>query len=72
MDADTTFVVSLVLGVLAIPAIVSALSDGRTPRIATIVVMIAGGMMVYAINQKEGGYSMGDIPKVVYKVIGDL
>ena len=72
MDSDTTFVISLVLGVLAVPAIVSAISDGRTPRVATVVVMIAGGMMVYAINQKEGGYSLGDIPKVVYKVIGDL
>ena len=72
MGSDTTFVISLVLGVLAVPAIVSAISDGRTPRVATVVVMIAGGMMVYAINQKEGGYSLGDIPKVVYKVIGDL
>lgn len=72
MDPDTTFVISLVLGVLAIPAIVSAISDGRTPRVATIVVMIAGGLMVYAINQKDGGYAIGDVPKVIYKVIGDL
>lgn len=72
MDADTTFVVALVLGVLAIPAIVSAISDGRTPRVATIVIMIAGGLMIYAINEKEGGYRISDVPKVVYKVIGDL
>ena len=72
MDADTTFVIALVLGVLAIPAIVSAISDGRTPRVATIVIMIAGGLMIYAINEKEGGYRISDVPKVVYKVIGDL
>ena len=72
MDADTTFVIALVLGVLAIPAIVSAVSDGRTPRVATIVIMIAGGLMIYAINEKEGGYRISDVPKVVYKVIGDL
>jgi hypothetical protein len=51
MDADTTFVVSLVLGILAIPAIVSALSDGRTPRIATVVVVIAGGLERIAFNR---------------------
>ena len=72
MDADTTLVIGLVLGVLAIPAIVSALSDGRTPRVAAIVVIIAGGLMVYAINEKEGGYAIGDIPKVIYKVIGNI
>jgi hypothetical protein len=72
MDADTTFVISLVLGILSVPAIVSAISDGRTPRVATVVVMLAGGLMVYAINEKEGGYSFGDIPKVIYRVIGDL
>jgi hypothetical protein len=72
MDADTTLVIGLVLGVLAIPAIVSALSDGRTPRVAAIVVIIAGGMMVYAINEKEGGYAISDIPKVIYRVIGSI
>jgi hypothetical protein len=40
--------------------------------VATVVVMLAGGLMVYAINEKEGGYSFGDIPKVIYRVIGDL
>jgi hypothetical protein len=40
--------------------------------VATVVVMLAGGLMVYAINEKEGGHSFGDIPKVIYRVIGDL
>ncbi len=72
MDADTTFIIGLVLGVLAIPAIVSAFSDGRTPRVATVVVMIAGGLVVYAINEKDGGYRISDIPKVFYRVIGNF
>ncbi len=72
MDADTALVIGLALAVLSIPAIVAALSDGRTPRVATVAIMIAGGLMVYAINSKEGGYRIRDLPKVVYGVIGDL
>ncbi|WP_425098127.1 hypothetical protein [Tropicibacter sp. S64] len=72
MDPDTTLVVGMVLAVLAIPAIVSAFSEGRAPRVAAIVVIVAGGLMVYAIQKKEGGYRFGDLPNVVYHVIGDL
>ena len=72
MDPDTSLVIGLALGVLSIPAIVSALSDSRTPRVATITLMIAGGLMVYAIEQKEGGYEMRDVPKVIYRVVGDF
>ncbi len=72
MDPDTTLVVGMVLAVLSIPAIVSAFSDGRTPRVAAITLIAAGGMMVYAINAKEGGYRMKDVPNVIYRVIGDF
>ena len=72
MDPDTTLVVGMVLAVLAIPAIVSAFADGRPPRTAAITAIIAGGLMVYAINQKEGGYRFRDLPNVVYKVIGEF
>ncbi|WGW04986.1 hypothetical protein [Tropicibacter oceani] len=72
MDPDTTLVVGMVMAVLAIPAIVSALSDGRAPRVAAIMAILAGGLMVYAINEKEGGYRIKDVPDVVYHVIGDF
>ena len=72
MDPDTTLVVGMVMAVLAIPAIVSALSDGRAPRAAAIMAILAGGLMVYAINEKEGGYRIKDLPDVVYHVIGDF
>ncbi|MDJ0822868.1 MAG: hypothetical protein QNJ09_13795 [Paracoccaceae bacterium] len=72
MDPDTTLVIGMALAVLAIPAIVSAFSDGRTPRVAAITLIAAGGLMVYAISNKEGGYRMQDVPKVIYRVIGDV
>lgn len=72
MEPDLLLVLGLVVGVLSIPAMVSALSDGRAPRVAAITAIIAGGMMVYAINSKEGGYRVKDVPTVVYRVIGDF
>ena len=38
MDPDTVFVFGLVLGVLSIPAVVSAISDGRAPRAVEVSV----------------------------------
>ena len=72
MDTDTVFVLGLGLAVLSIPAIVSAISNGRRPRIATITMMIAGTMVVYAMSQKPGGYKIENIPTVVAKVVGSF
>lgn len=69
MNPDTFFVIGLALGVLSIPAVVSAISNGDRPRIATITLMIAGGMIVYAISNKPGGYPLDSIPRVVSTVI---
>ena len=72
MDTDTFFVVGLALGVLSIPAVVSAISNGERPRIATITLMIAGGLIVWAISNKPGGYPLETIPRIVADVISDF
>ncbi|WP_224824864.1 hypothetical protein [Cognatishimia sp. MH4019] len=70
MDNDLLFVIGLVLGGFSIPAILSALSDGRAPRVATIVVVLSGVMVVYAISNKPGGYKINEIPEVFVDVVG--
>ena len=72
MDPDTFFVLGLVLGVLSVPAVVSAISDGRAPRLASIILVIAGAMVVYAISQKPAGYAMEDVPAVFATVFNGL
>ncbi len=72
MSTDRVLVIGLILGVLSIPAIVSALSNGQRPRIATITMMIAGGMVVYAMSQKPGGYPIHEIPSVVSRVVSQF
>ena len=69
MDPDLFFVIGLAVGVLAIPALISAFSESRAPRAAAIMVMISAGLLLVAILQKPGGYKMGEIPQVVAGVV---
>ncbi|MDV7144674.1 hypothetical protein R3X27_18495 [Tropicimonas sp. TH_r6] len=73
LGADLIFVIGLVIGVLAFPALLSAFSEGRSPRAAAIMIMICAGLIATAVLQKpEGSYSIGKIPEVFTKVIGDI
>lgn len=69
MDPDLLFVVGCVVGVLTIPALLSAFSEGRPPRVAAIMVLIAGTLIVVAVTQRPGGYMMADIPDAFLRVI---
>lgn len=70
MNTDIIFVVGFVIAVLSIPAIVSAFSDSRTPRVPAIVVLIGGLMIGYAMNERPGAYSFETMPDVFVRVIG--
>ena len=72
MNPDLFLVVGIVLAVLAVPAVISALSDGRAPRAASIIVLIAGVLIVFAFTKKPGGYEVRDIPNAFYRVIGQF
>ena len=67
MNPDTALVVGMVLAVLSIPAIVSAISDGRSPRVAAVVGMLGLGGIVFALQTNPLGYTWGDLPRVVYQ-----
>jgi hypothetical protein len=70
MDADLLLVIGLVLGVLAVPSMISAFSDGRAPRAASVAVLLAGVLVVLALNNKTGGYTISEIVQAFYNVIG--
>jgi uncharacterized membrane protein len=72
MDPDIVFVVGFVISVFSIPAIVSAFSDGRSPRIATIIVLIGALMVGYAINERPGAYNFETFGDVLVGVIGRI
>ncbi len=69
MDYDLYLVVGLVIAIFSVPAVISALSDNRTPRVAAIVMIAAGGLVAWAATQKPGGYALDQIPNVIVDVV---
>ena len=70
MDADLMFVIGAVLTALSIPSILSALSDGRPPRAAAIILLIGGVLVIVALGQRPGAITIGEIPNIFLRVIG--
>jgi len=70
MDPDLMLVIGLVVAGFSIPSIMGALADGRVPRTAAIAVLIDGGLVAIAVNNKPTGYTINQIPGVFVDVIG--
>ena len=69
MDSDLLLIVGIVLAILSVPAILSAFSEGRAPRVATFTAIAAGCLIVWAIQTHPGGYSVEEIPEVFVRVV---
>ncbi|MCV2893737.1 hypothetical protein OE750_11575 [Lentibacter sp. XHP0401] len=70
MDYDLYLTIGLVIAVFSVPAVVSALSDNRTPRVAAVVLIISGCLVAWAATSKPGGYTLDQIPTVIVNVVG--
>ncbi len=70
MDLDLLFVIGVCLVVLLVPAIFSAILDGRTPRTPALLVIISCFLIGYPIFERPGAYSFANIPDVFAKVVG--
>ncbi|MCC6306458.1 MAG: hypothetical protein IT545_14860 [Rhodobacteraceae bacterium] len=70
MDPDLLLVIGILLGLLAIPAILSAFTDGRPPRAAAILVMVAAGLIGMAVVNRPMAYTLDEVPDVFLRVIG--
>ncbi|MCR8825070.1 hypothetical protein [Pseudosulfitobacter koreensis] len=62
LDSDLAMVIGVVFALLSIPSILSAMSDGRAPRASALTILIAGALILYAIQTRPGGYSIADVP----------
>jgi hypothetical protein len=72
MDTDLMLVVGIILGVMSIPAMLNAFSDGRAPRAASIIVLIAGVLIFLAVNEHRPAYKPSDLPDVFARVFRQL
>ncbi len=70
MDLDVIFVLGCVVAAFSIPAIVSAFSDGRTPRYPALIILIGVIMIGYAVSERPGAYTFETLPDTFAKVIG--
>jgi len=69
LTQDLFLVVGIVIAGFAIPSILGALSERRSPRAAAVAIMIGGALILLAISQKPGGYSLTDIPDAFVRVV---
>ena len=69
MDADLFFVIGLVIAAFSIPPIIGAISEGRAPRAAAIMVLIGGGLILLAVNDRPGVYTLNSIPDAFVRVV---
>ncbi len=65
-------VLGLVIGVLAIPGIFSAIVDGNPPRVAAFAIVVSGAMIIYAIFNTPGGYSVDELPQMIARVVASI
>jgi hypothetical protein len=72
MSIDQILVVALIICALSLPSMLSAYSEGRAPRVGSIMVLIGGVLLAYALTQKPGGYQFNDIPHVFLREIANI
>jgi hypothetical protein len=72
MSPDIAMVVGLVIAGFSIPSAMSALSDSRAPRASAVTILIAGGLIIYAIRTRPGGYSLEDLPAAFVRVVAQF
>ncbi len=72
MDTDFALTIGLVVAVFSIPAMLSAYSENRAPRLSMLAFLAAAGTVAWAVASHPGGYEVSDVPNVVVKVIAQL
>jgi len=69
MSPDLFLVLGIIIAGFSIPSILSAVSDRRAPRASAITVLIAGALILIAVQSQPGGYTLEEIPDVFVRVI---
>lgn len=70
MDPDLIFVLAVGIFALVIPAVISAFSSSdKSLRPAVFAVVIGGTMILWAMSQTPGGYSLAEIPSIIVELL---
>ncbi len=69
MDPDLSLVIGVILGVFSVPSILSAISEGRAPRVAAFTIVASGVLILWAVSERPGGYALEDVPQAFVRVV---
>lgn len=72
LDNDLILVLGMLIGLLSLPAGLSAYAERRTPVFALVSAVIGGAMIYYAYTSEPGGYTWEQIPYVVTEIVARL
>ena len=72
MNADLYLVIGCLLGAVAIPGAVSALTERRAPVAALFMLLVGGGLVAYAYQLSPGGLTLDEVPRALTRVIGRI
>ncbi len=70
MDLDLIFVAGLLIGAFAIPSLVAAFADRRLPVQGVMMLIVAGVVIAYTIQEDSERYTFANTDDVVVEVLG--
>jgi hypothetical protein len=72
VDTDLMLTIGIALGLLTLPSLLNAWTEGRPSRVGAILMMVAALLIATAITQRPSGYTFNEVPGVILKVFGRL
>ncbi len=72
MDPDLALTLGAIVAMFSIPAALSAIGDRRAPRAPAVTILIAGGLVLYALGTKPGGYRIDQIPDALVGTLAGI
>ncbi|MFQ5438958.1 MAG: hypothetical protein ACE5DK_09030 [Paracoccaceae bacterium] len=72
MSFDLVLVIGCILAVLSVVAVLTARIEGRRPRVASVVAVIAGALILWAVLNAPGGFQFRDIPDAFINVVAAM
>jgi hypothetical protein len=71
MNSDLLLVIGLAIGTLAGLSVISGLLSGELRRGPSILLVAGAVVIALAWANKPGGYTLEEIPAVVWRTLGD-
>ncbi len=69
IDPDLVFVVGIIVGAAAFPALLNSFTHGRAPKLTAFLFFASFTMITYSVVQRPSGYAVAEVPGVFKRVL---